>query len=876
MRPRSITGSAGSRIRLLFGETGSDYLYFFNEDDGTSEWQSSDWTIGPGGFPNGLAKQLNNIIAKDRYVEEVAFGPNDEWYVYGIKRDGTGGYSWWGGCSNNCSAKIKELTTGSCNRLQVCFGRHSSSLLIVDNNGYSFSYIDEDLVKRVKMINREKGTIHLVRLFADGGYFIRDSEGSQWKGLGTHLAKEVKKGGTINDVAVAGDGSWVVIRPNNYVSSKGVSEEVTQLLTKFYNRHRSRQSSQGQRIQQYDARIRREKEERESARRLEEQKQQQLEAAQMKRDAQERLEAIQKAVREKQFLEEIQKAEREKQNLEEATKRKREIEERQELIQKKRIKEGDRVTALNISNSPGDLVVDSINSEGILEVHNTDGYPHLWHVTDPSRLIRYENTDYEEDVEKINLLCFAADEYEAAVSLFQCKCSGDGTCLCKRVLSARAPLGVDSPNSVVSVGTRRSSFNAGDRADLVRFVREKSTRPLLEHRGEVLRVFDEYRCPEKIDFEALKRIRQDLQLDSTERKDCFEFQKSRPNLNETDEKNLKKLQKCQLLEALVESLYDMLKDFPADNDGCVVHEVEYEQRDPSFRGRLFAKGKVVKVEGDIYPRSATLQGMHKDLRAALVGKFAHDIDCENSEVRLICSLAAQHNLESLIPTIIQYRDNRGKWLELIQSCHNVSEADAKRLPNIILSGGRYETWARSMKVVPMDKQSTDPDLKKLKKFVFDLYAQCHAIRDKLLEHPRFGWTSVDQNKLINEDGKSENKAKSELLPTIVRSCENEVLGLIHRHFAAQGCRVRAKVFDGLVAEPGPDAKTKNLVEVMKSAETACLSFGWDIRLLEKPLFRLHNEPIETIQEGRRASKQLPGVHFQSVRVGYIRVHVDAG
>lgn len=877
MRPRSISGAAGSRIKLFFGETGSDYLYFFDEDDGSSEWQTNGWTVGPGGLPNGLAKQLNNMSSKGRHVKEVSFGPSDEWYVNGEKRDGTGRHSWWGGCSDSVSDVIKEWTNSSW-RLRVCFGPHSTDLILKGNNGYSCSFLDDDLESRIKMINRKNGTIHFVRLFPEGGYYIRDTEGSEWKGLGSHLKAEFDKGGVIHDVVVAGDGSWVVIRSNHYVSSNGVSIKVTQLLTEFYERHKERQNIQSQKIQKYNARMKREREEREAVR-LREEKKKQLEQARIKKEAEER-----------------EAAARLKKQLEEAAKRKRQTNERHQLLQNKRIKTGDRVTALNISKSPGDFVVDSISPQGELELYNTVGYYyHSCKIEDPSRLIRYD--DDEEDVEKINLLCFAADEYEAAISLFHCKCFSDGTCLCKRVFNARASL--RSSDATLKIGDRVDVIgfakatvipNELQKTDYVHRVHvryddgktyyckrdqlrkfvgsspiiiqvDQPVRPLLEHRGEVLNTFDEYRCAEKIDFEALKRIRLDLQKDSRTRKEWYDGQKQRLSINESAEKNIKKLQKCQVLEMLVECLYDMLKDLPTDDTGCVVHEVEYEQRDPSFRGRIFAKGKLVKSEDDAYPRSATLQGMHKDLRAALVGKFAHDIDCENSEVRLICSLASQHDMTSLIPTIIDYRDNRNRWLVLIQQCHSVSESEAKRLPNIILSGGRYETWARALKL-SIDKNPTRPDAKKVKKFVFGLYAECHAIRDKLLEHPRFRWTSVDRKKLV-ADGKTENKAKSELLPTIVRSCENEVLGIIHRHFVAQKWRIRAKVFDGLIAEPGPEATMRLLNDVMRSTEKACAYSGWDVRLIEKPLHGLHDQPIETIHEGRRALEQL-----QAKRVPY--------
>ena len=102
--PRPISGSAGSRVKVSLGATGDDYLYFFDEDDGSTKWQSRRWAATPGGLPSAMAKQLNNCIAKGRIIEEAAFRPDDEWYVSGSKLDGTGTHhSWWDGCDQKQS-----------------------------------------------------------------------------------------------------------------------------------------------------------------------------------------------------------------------------------------------------------------------------------------------------------------------------------------------------------------------------------------------------------------------------------------------------------------------------------------------------------------------------------------------------------------------------------------------------------------------------------------------------------------------------------------------------------------------------------------------------------------------------------------------------
>lgn len=82
-RPVAVSGSAGSRVKVLLGKTGDDYVYFLNETDGSTEWLSRDWTVGDGGLPTSMAKQLNSCNSKGRYITNADFGPHGEWFVSG-------------------------------------------------------------------------------------------------------------------------------------------------------------------------------------------------------------------------------------------------------------------------------------------------------------------------------------------------------------------------------------------------------------------------------------------------------------------------------------------------------------------------------------------------------------------------------------------------------------------------------------------------------------------------------------------------------------------------------------------------------------------------------------------------------------------------
>ena len=296
-------------------------------------------------------------------------------------------------------------------------------------------------------------------------------------------------------------------------------------------------------------------------------------------------------------------------------------------------------------------------------------------------------------------------------------------------------------------------------------------------------------------------------------------------------------------------MYQLTQELVEDAHGYVIHEVMYEHKDPSYRGRLFAKGEAVHASDDKYPRTATLQSMHKDLRNVVVGSFAHDVDCENSEYRLICSLATQLRLEHLVPTLISYRDQRKSWLDMICQKHDVTTDEAKRLPNIILSSGVYNTWLRI--VNRTQRASHDP----VRKFANNLAFEIRAFRHELLKHPRFSWTAIDREQLRSK-GKADSTIDALLLPRIIQACENEVLNIIHRSLHQSGWYTRAKVFDGLIVDRAAGfPQTEDLRPALADAMAACWQRGWSVVLLEKPLFGMQDQPLATITAAREAMRK---------------------
>lgn len=240
--PAPIEGTIGSRIRIVLGDTGDEWLLLLNEDDGDRQWQTHCWSS----IPNKLAAQLNNCSKKGRYAKEVAFGPTGAWFVNGIKRDGTGNHSWWGDASDACSDVIKESSAGS-DSIKVSFGSGSyygseACVVLVGSNGYWHSGDNDNLISRMKRIHNRRKKIHFVRLFSDDGYFISDDEGTEWQSVGDHCSKALKQGsgGAVEEVGVAADGSWVVIRSNTFVSSTGLAASLSSHISDFFQRQRSR------------------------------------------------------------------------------------------------------------------------------------------------------------------------------------------------------------------------------------------------------------------------------------------------------------------------------------------------------------------------------------------------------------------------------------------------------------------------------------------------------------------------------------------------------------------------------------------------------------------------------------------------------------
>jgi len=284
--PRPIEGSAGSRIKLVLGEKGSDYILIVNEDRGDREVQS---ILGEfeGGISSKLSKQIKDCNANDFFVKDVASGHDGEWYLevrkksrstagndndddmddtddtddtndnekdYGEREQGI-----WGGLERGLSDEIKSKYAQDSN-LKVAFGDDNRWVLIQSKNGFHYSgNLDPkgvNIAQRLRHLNEINGTIHFVRLLPNGGYFIQDSKGHEGKGIPSDLAKEIEKKSqndhdALVDIVHTKTGGWVILNENSFSCSQDISSSLSSHLAAFYRNHKKNCENREKLIRRY-------------------------------------------------------------------------------------------------------------------------------------------------------------------------------------------------------------------------------------------------------------------------------------------------------------------------------------------------------------------------------------------------------------------------------------------------------------------------------------------------------------------------------------------------------------------------------------------------------------------------------------------------
>ncbi|EQC28381.1 hypothetical protein SDRG_13928 [Saprolegnia diclina VS20] len=239
--PRVAEQAPGRSIPVAILQ-GDEYLLVLNEvqEDG-SFTQSFKLNL-----PVGMARQIENCIAKGRHVTHAALGPNDEWYMSGTKPDGTGAH-WW---ASNVSKVFLEAAAINC---RVAFGQDDAFALVDDDDGRVASYglrydVEEALYSARK--------VHTFGFDEDNGFFLKHADGVDTDNIGywfEHdiLAAKPPRGYGPLVSASYSEGNYVAIYEHWFQTSSGVPVGMSVALEEFYNRHTEMRNDRRRLIQRY-------------------------------------------------------------------------------------------------------------------------------------------------------------------------------------------------------------------------------------------------------------------------------------------------------------------------------------------------------------------------------------------------------------------------------------------------------------------------------------------------------------------------------------------------------------------------------------------------------------------------------------------------
>ncbi len=256
--PDPITGSIGSRIRIVLGNHGYQWLLLLNHDTGERKWQDKVWNMGT--IPPQLSRQLNNCTANHRDIKAVDFGQTGYWFVHGQKPDGSGSHSWWD--RESAASEILQEAVSFGPSLEVSCGtdeyEEETYVILRDHSIINLSddVHNHDLWERLRMLLDLEKSIHFVRLFDDGQYFISDEMGTRWEVNYACLEDELcdNSKGKIEDVALSENGYWVVIRHNSVAfSDQGLDVELLEKVNQFFADQRFHVTKRNREIREANA-----------------------------------------------------------------------------------------------------------------------------------------------------------------------------------------------------------------------------------------------------------------------------------------------------------------------------------------------------------------------------------------------------------------------------------------------------------------------------------------------------------------------------------------------------------------------------------------------------------------------------------------------
>ena len=439
-------------------------------------------------------------------------------------------------CADFLQARFRANDVGD---FIVAFGPKFCYIILDADRGFVMSKnVPENLRTRIMSVRQNKGGVHALSLFPNGGFFIRDSEGVAYAGAPPSLAAEFEEAGVMDvlSVHVATDYSWVVLRHNSLVTC-----DICTVLQREFQSHYERQAQyrkqRAAEIRAFDG--------------VEDHVDGNEGSSRKKKEKQRRAEAKVKA-KEPTFHEKSLAAMKKKLLVRRIT-----------VAAAKGLKPGLAVTVAGFSSEPGDCTIEGLNGDGVMTVCKNSGPSRRLEIDDPRWLCAHF-FDESPRMETVKLIK-ATDKYEAATVSLRCPTCNKKICCCQGLEFNTNQSSMFSRSSDTTPATRDMSDNDGDlswKNSLISganswdgpsvqseaesegplstsrslhpdevmslFTRGEPFRqhgfhflPVFESKGERLS-YDEHKCAEKIDLGRLFRVLKDLKKDRTMRLSCSE------------------------------------------------------------------------------------------------------------------------------------------------------------------------------------------------------------------------------------------------------------------------------------------------------------------------------------------------------------------
>ena len=232
-----------------------------------------------------------------------------------------------------------------------------------------------------------------------------------------------------------------------------------------------------------------------------------------------------------------------------------------------------------------------------------------------------------------------------------------------------------------------------------------------------------------------------------------------------------------------------------------------------------------------------MQGCFKGLRAALIGHVGHDIDIENSlpslTVQWLDKLVGLGKAELSPPDFMLLKDyvnDRASWLTQIQDFHGCDRESAKTLVLVTLFGGDPKWHLKGRATVNKDR--TFPRLQQLVEELSSVRRKVVTFQNQLSRYKGL------YDRKLREKG-SEEAALRSVFSILTQEIEDCVVEKVREYLGSEGIDIFALIHDGLIISDSSE-------ELLRGAEAHVAQYGWQIRLVEKPLRGLQNQPIEEL------------------------------